>query len=379
MKKYYGNYRGIVKKADGKNGLCKIFVYGIYSDDLLQNLDALPNAEPAMPLTNGNAVGTLDTPPANLNVFLDSTGNHCVPEVGARVWLFFEGGDIRFPIYFASIPGGSTWLSTDNGVTVNRTKSIKLTIDESSLVTNKASLSNTIITEENVANTKVDPISFATSSADGAANPMGDLLNSMGVGEMIGDVTSQITNQTSAMKEKLAALKAKIPSIDLPKIPDPTSLLPIDSLKNYETEQIDKAKEMANTIPDFSLEDQLENIQDMSSGGWFNIVGVNNEVPEANAIAALAGLVTPLAALPAIVSQLLGIDIKCVTDYAGKVKITIMCNGDISFTHLGKLDTIQVGDKNNIQIGNTTEMGLGSMINMHTGGGLVNQLPLVGV
>lgn len=85
--KFYGNYRGIVvdNNDELKNGRCKINVFGVY--DELRESD-LPWATFADPFMGG----------------LQGYGSSLIPEVDTHVWVFFEGGDVRFPVYFAGAP-----------------------------------------------------------------------------------------------------------------------------------------------------------------------------------------------------------------------------------------------------------------------------------
>lgn len=85
---FNGNYRGeVVDNADPKEaGRCRIRVYGVYGDDVPD--DCLPWAEFADPFMQGAA----------------GTGGFWVPEVGMKVWVFFETGDHMQPVYFAGAP-----------------------------------------------------------------------------------------------------------------------------------------------------------------------------------------------------------------------------------------------------------------------------------
>lgn len=87
-----GFYRGIVLKHLA-NGKCKIWIPGVYPDEWKEekNIDLLPSAEQASPLTFGAAHGN---------------GIFSYPNINAVVWCFFERGDQNFPVYFASTLGG---------------------------------------------------------------------------------------------------------------------------------------------------------------------------------------------------------------------------------------------------------------------------------
>ena len=85
--KFYGNYRGIVvDNVDPlQNGRCKINVFGVY-DNVEE--DHLPWATFSDPFMGG----------------LEGFGSTLIPEVDTHVWVFFEGGDVRYPVYFAGAP-----------------------------------------------------------------------------------------------------------------------------------------------------------------------------------------------------------------------------------------------------------------------------------
>ena len=137
MKKFFGNYRGLVRHSDPETGLCKIFVEGVYPLAFKNDYTKLPNAEPAMPLSKLNSPGLTRGIPPKLSLFMDPTGSQCVPDINATVWIFFESGDILKPVYFAAIPGGNTWLPEKNGIFKSDTKAVKVEIDESHLVLNE--------------------------------------------------------------------------------------------------------------------------------------------------------------------------------------------------------------------------------------------------
>lgn len=81
---YFGNYRGQVLEH-GLNGLCKIFIPGVYPEEFKQNKSKLPWAEPCQPLFAGGAIGN---------------GTFEYPDINSTVWLFFEGGNINYPVFF---------------------------------------------------------------------------------------------------------------------------------------------------------------------------------------------------------------------------------------------------------------------------------------
>jgi len=371
MEPSYGNYRGVVKQSDGKTGFCKIFVPSIYPSDFNEMPEKLPNAEPAMPLANGNSPGVLDSPPANISIFLDASGDHCVPEVGARVWVFFEGGNTKYPVYFASIPVADTWVSEGSGIVTKNTKSVKIKIDESALIQAKSDINpNKITNETEEADAGiVPPVSFDTSGG----NPLSDMLNVLGIGDIVSQISSQVASAAAKTQNKLDKLKLEMPDIELPTLPDLSSLVPDNMLDIYAADLTISAIEsnLAGNLP--NLSDQLDNIASMKEAGWAGIAA------EDSGLQAMAGLVPVLSALPALLTQLLGINITCTTDEQGKVKTLITYNGDITFVQFGDLNTVNVGAKNNLQVGDTMDLSLGSLLNFHTGGGLMNQWPLMGI
>lgn len=84
---FNGFYRGIVKNVDDplKAGRVKIKIYPMF-DGVLD--DHLPWAIPADPSFGGTS----------------NVGGINVPIVESHVFVFFENGDFRFPVYFASAP-----------------------------------------------------------------------------------------------------------------------------------------------------------------------------------------------------------------------------------------------------------------------------------
>ena len=102
--KYFGNYRGIVKKH-GINGYCKIFFYGVYPIEYETNIDKLPWAEPASELFAGGQ--------SNNGVFQ-------YPDIDTTVWAFFEAGNINKPIFFAQTNDNkSKFISGESSIQYN--------------------------------------------------------------------------------------------------------------------------------------------------------------------------------------------------------------------------------------------------------------------
>ena len=86
----HGFYRGTVLQQL-EHGLCKIYVYGVYSKNFINDPNRLPIAEPATPLFGGGDNGN---------------GIFSYPNIGSTVWVFFANGDQNYPVYFAQTLGG---------------------------------------------------------------------------------------------------------------------------------------------------------------------------------------------------------------------------------------------------------------------------------
>lgn len=94
---YYGNYRGIVKAHD-VNGMCKIFVPGVYPEEFGTDFNSLPLAEPCQPLFAGGA---------------SFNGVFQYPDINSTVWLFFESGNINYPVFFGATNNDKTNFKSD--------------------------------------------------------------------------------------------------------------------------------------------------------------------------------------------------------------------------------------------------------------------------
>ena len=88
--KLVGFYRGKVVQHMS-NGMCKVFVPGVYPDAWESDPDKLPPAEQASPLFGGGVGGK---------------GTFSYPGLGATVGCFFWNGDQNLPAYFAQTLGG---------------------------------------------------------------------------------------------------------------------------------------------------------------------------------------------------------------------------------------------------------------------------------
>lgn len=131
---FNGIYRGFVTWNDDPavKGRIKIFVPGVYSDIYSDKPEMLPWASPAMSSFGGNSIN----PNADIDKLLNKeTGWASAPhmgnvETGAQVWVFFERGDINFPVYFAFAQSGDGWLSEHPNQHVFKSDNVRIRIDE---------------------------------------------------------------------------------------------------------------------------------------------------------------------------------------------------------------------------------------------------------
>jgi len=134
IKYFYGNYRGtVVSNYDPltkPKGRLKIYVPGVYPEELAKNPKALPWAEPAMGLFGGSWTNERE---GDLNT---ETGVTTIPHTsseklkGAELWVFFEQGNWNRPIYFAACQGGDGWHSEHNNQHVIKTDNVRIRVDE---------------------------------------------------------------------------------------------------------------------------------------------------------------------------------------------------------------------------------------------------------
>jgi hypothetical protein len=128
---FYGIYRGYVvyNEDDGVRGRIKVFVPGVYSSKYADQHEFLPWCLPAMSIFGGNA------PNDNDECLNKETGWASVPhagnyETGAQVFVFFENGDINYPIYFAAAQSGEGWISEHPNQHVFHSDNVRIRIDE---------------------------------------------------------------------------------------------------------------------------------------------------------------------------------------------------------------------------------------------------------
>lgn len=131
---FTGIYRGYVVWNDDPKvkGRIKVFVPGVYSDKYESLPDCLPWARPFSPSFGGGS----NNPNNEDNHVLNNEVGWCsVPHAGnittgAQVFVFFENGDINYPIYFGVAQSGEGWFSEHPNQHCFRSDNIKVRIDE---------------------------------------------------------------------------------------------------------------------------------------------------------------------------------------------------------------------------------------------------------
>lgn len=126
---FFGNYRAkVLSTTDPLNlGRVKCEIYPMLIGEVTARgltgiegvpLAALPYAVPAYPLFVGAKAGN---------------GFWTVPEVGSYVWVFFEGGDINQPVYFAEAGDGVQGVPTGRSalITIWKSDTIEIKLDRS--------------------------------------------------------------------------------------------------------------------------------------------------------------------------------------------------------------------------------------------------------
>lgn len=102
QKQFLGNYRGVVKQH-GPNGLCKIYIPDVYPKEYSDTPENLPDAEPCQPLIFGGGA---------------SGGVFQYPDIGAMVWVFFQSGDINYPVFFGVTNRHNEYFKVDQNILV---------------------------------------------------------------------------------------------------------------------------------------------------------------------------------------------------------------------------------------------------------------------
>lgn len=103
-------YRGVVldNNDPDKRGRIKVRVFGIFTADILTT--NLPWAAPAQSIFSGAGSGF---------------GHFAVPEVNSQVFVFFEGGDLYQPVYWAEAPNGVHGLPSERTINYPNRRIIK--------------------------------------------------------------------------------------------------------------------------------------------------------------------------------------------------------------------------------------------------------------
>lgn len=139
INEYNGNYRGIVVHNNDPlvKGRLKIYVPGVYPEELAKVPENLPWAEPAMPIFGGSWTNEKQDKVDPLDDDLNVECGHTMPPHtsvneldGAQLWVFFERGDPQFPIYFSACQSGDGWLSETDNQHVMHTDNVRVRIDE---------------------------------------------------------------------------------------------------------------------------------------------------------------------------------------------------------------------------------------------------------
>jgi hypothetical protein len=131
--KYFGNYRSTVVTNYDPDviGRVKVYVPGVYPEELSKDPGNLPWCEPAMPLFGGSWETVEDNKPSEwYNQTRFETGITSAPHKGAEIWVFFEHGNPQFPKYFAACQGGDGWHSEHKNQHVIKTDNVTIRIDE---------------------------------------------------------------------------------------------------------------------------------------------------------------------------------------------------------------------------------------------------------
>jgi len=132
--KFTGIYRGFVVWNDDPKvrGRIKVFVPGVYADRYERMPASLPWARPFSPSFGG---GSPNPNNEDKHVLNDEVGWCSVPhagdmKTGSQVFLFFENGDINFPVYFGVAQSQEGWFSEHPNQHCFRSDNIRVRIDE---------------------------------------------------------------------------------------------------------------------------------------------------------------------------------------------------------------------------------------------------------
>lgn len=131
---FSGIYRGYVVWNDDPlvKGRIKIFVPGVYDDKYKVLPECLPWARPFSPSFGG---GSTNPNNEDKHVLNDEVGWCSVPhagdmKTGSQVFVFFENGNINFPVYLGVAQSGEGWFSEHPNQHCFRSDNIRVRIDE---------------------------------------------------------------------------------------------------------------------------------------------------------------------------------------------------------------------------------------------------------
>ena len=146
-KNFWGIYRAKVVSSQDPlyGGRIRVRIFGIHSQDIQEVPDeTLPWAFPATSSMGDTAQG----------------GFFAIPRVGSIVWIFFDGGNHNFPIYFSSAPDKDNWNEDadednivmsleDRNLKIVNTAGVEITVDVDGLVSINAT-NIEVIAEEDI-------------------------------------------------------------------------------------------------------------------------------------------------------------------------------------------------------------------------------------
>jgi len=87
-----------------------------YVDAVNQYRDESSSQDQSRPIETDDFAGSTLAAAGNGGYDGTSTGTYSVPDVGSKVWVFFHGGDIQKPIYFAQALDPSSFDQTTQGI-----------------------------------------------------------------------------------------------------------------------------------------------------------------------------------------------------------------------------------------------------------------------
>lgn len=169
----FGMYRAIVicNNDPQKMGRVRVFVPGVYPEEYKSTPAKLPWAEPAMSIFGGNFTAPDDS--ENEETGVCTTPHAGKNGDGAQVWVFFEAGDIRYPVYFAVSQAGKGWLSKHPNQHVMATDNVKIIVDEYDNMISNANDKSQQVSDETAANSWLG--AEGTEGLNNSLNAMGGI------------------------------------------------------------------------------------------------------------------------------------------------------------------------------------------------------------